>query len=437
MGSRFGAASSHLKLYPAEDMEKELDALVEAGVGWVRCDFAWADLEPLRGVWNFTGSDAVMAEATSRGIRVLGILGTSPPWANGGNPWNYPPTDLEAWRNYVRTVCARYRGSISAWEIWNEENIPQFWMPEPDVGRYMELLAAASREIRDVDPGARVVMGGMAGLGYDYLNQCLAGGAADYVDAIAYHPYAETIGAAGQPEEDLFRPKEPLCRALVDFLRWLISLYSDRDLEIWITEVGWTTCTDSPPGVDEATQAAYLLRTMINYADTAVDRVIWYSLRDDLTNPWDRYGLLDHDFGAKPAFRYFRTFQQVFGTAISTDPEAVSVTCGDQSSLETHGFRRPDGSLSLGIWKSDDAEDMASVIVNDATLQAAFVVRNLSGERSPLEGAIRDAEGRLLIRGLRLGKEPLLLELEKGKPAPQPQPSTSFLFAEGYTGPGF
>ena len=436
VGDKFGVASSHLKLYGEEEITGELDALAEAGAKWVRCDFAWADLEPARGAWNFSGADAVTAEATSRGLRVLGILGTSPPWANGGKNWNYPPTDLEAWRNYVRTVAGRYKGLVSAWEVWNEENIPQFWMPEPDVDSYLELLAAASREIRSVDPGAKVVMGGMAGLGYDYLDQCLARGAADHVDAVAYHPYAETIGVEGQPEEDLYRPKEPLCRALVDFVRGLVSRYTGKDLEVWITEVGWTTCADSPPGVDEATQAAYLMRTVINYAGTTVDRVFWYSLRDDRTTPWDYYGLLDHAFRAKPAFHYLRTFEKVFGSAGYMEPDAVNVTSGTPSTLEAHCFRRPDGSLALGIWKSDDSPDIATVTVNDLSLQAVFLVDNLNGVRTSLGRASRDGEGRLVVEGLQVGKDPLVLEIEEGEPGP-PQPATSLLFAEGYTGEGF
>ncbi len=437
LGAKFGVASSHIKLYGAQDMAGELDALAQAGGAWLRCDFAWADLEPMPGEWNFAGGDALVAEASERGIEVLGILGTSPPWANGGNPWNYPPTDLQSWRNYVRTVCGRYRGGVDAWEIWNEENIPQFWMPQPDVGKYLELLAAASQEIRSVDPGARVVMGGMAGLGYDYLNQCLAGGAAAYVDAVAYHPYAETIGVEGQPEEDLYRPKEWLCRALVDFVHLVISQHTSKDLGIWITEVGWSTCADSPPGVDEATQAAYLLRTMINYAGTDVERVIWYSLRDDLTKPWDCYGLLDHSFRRKPSFGYYRTFEEVFGASVSEDPQAVSVTCGEPSTLEVHPFRRPDGSLALGIWKSDDSPDTAVVTVNDSGLRSAYRVNNLTGERIPVTDTSWDGQGRLVIAGLQVGKDPLILEIDEGEPEPLPQPASSFLFAEGYTGPGF
>ena len=216
VGDRFGVASSHLKLWDAATMERELDAAAGAGIGWVRCDFAWSDLEPVEDDWNFTGSDMAVAKAEEHGVEILGILAASPPWANGGNAWNYPPTDLEAWSDYVRTVCLRYKGKVTAWEVWNEENIHQFWMPEPNSAEFVQLLQLASVEIRTADPDATIVMGGVAGLGSDYLNECLAAGAADYIDAIAYHPYAETIGVEGQPEEDKYRPKEELCRILAD-----------------------------------------------------------------------------------------------------------------------------------------------------------------------------------------------------------------------------
>ncbi len=432
VGERFGAASSHIKLYDAQVMDSEFEAMSAAGVAWVRCDFAWSDLEPVQGAWNFAGSDAVVEKAEANGVEVLGILAASPLWANGGNAWNYPPTDVEAWSNYARTVASRYAGRVAAWEIWNEENIHAFWQPEPDANHYVDLLAAASPEIRAADPDATIVMGGVAGLGYDYLEQCLSLGAADYVDAVAYHPYAETIGMEGQPEEDLLRPKEWLCRVLVELVHGLVAIYTTRDLEVWITEVGWTTCAETPPGVDENTQAAYMLRTLINYATTDVDRVIWFSLRDTLLNDWDRYGLLSHAFLPKPSYCYYSTFSDVFGAATAVDDAAVSFACDDPSTLEAHCFRLPDGKIALAAWKSDDGDDMLSFSVNDPAYQAVLAVDPLSGERTPLQGITRDAQDRINAHGLAVGKTPLIIELGTGSP-----PVTTCYFAEGYTGEGF
>jgi hypothetical protein len=413
VGERFGAASSHIKLFDAATVEGELDAMADAGTGWLRCDFAWADLEPAEGSWNFTGADRVVDEAEARGIKVLGILGTSPSWANGGQEWNWPPTDIEAWEDYVFTTVSRYRGRVAAWEIWNEENIPAFWQPEPDADDYVALLAAASPRIRAADPAATIVMGGVAGLGSANLADYLSRGAADYVDAIAYHPYAETIGVEGQPEEDLLRPKESLCRNLVALVHGLIALYTDKDLQIWLTEVGWTNCAETPPGVDEATQAAYLLRTMINYASTDVDRVIWYNLRDTWLNDYDRYGLLHLDFSPKPSYGYYRTFQSVFGPSTGQEPGAATFSCTSPASLEAHAFRLPDGGLALAAWKSDDSSDTLSVTIPDPTLRNPVLIDPASGAESPAAGVSRDGAGNIVVSGLAIGKTPVILRLDK------------------------
>ena len=436
VAERFGVASSHIKLYDAATMEGELDAMQEAGIGWVRCDFAWIDLEPVEGTWNLAGADMAVQKAEAHGVRILGILGAPPPWANGGFDWRYPPTDMEAWRNYVHTVVSRYRGKVAAWEVWNEENIHAFWQPDPNAATYVSLLAAASPEIRAADPAATIVMGGVAGLGSDYLDACLSLGAADYVDAIAYHPYAETIGVEGQPAEDLLRPKESLCRFLVDFVHWLVSNYTTKDLEIWITEVGWTTCATSPPGVDADTQASYMLRTLINYATTDVERVFYYSLRDEPGSITDQYGLLEYAFSAKPSLGYYSTFEDVFGPASSVDKNAVTFSCTNPSTLEAHTFRLPDGDLALAAWKSDDAGDSLSLTVNDPAYGVMHEVDPLTAARLDVPGVTRDASGRIVVAALPVGKRPVILEVEKTPPGPAPEAST-FYFAEGYTGEGF
>jgi polysaccharide biosynthesis protein PslG len=431
---RFGVASSHIKLWGAAGIEAELDAVEDAGIRWLRCDFAWSDLEPTEGEWDFTGADRVVAEAQERGISILGILGTSPSWANGGNEWNWPPADIDAWENYVSVVCSRYRGRVSAWEVWNEQNIDLFWQPAPDAAAYVALLAAASPEIRSADPGAKIVMGGVAGLGSSDLDEYLSLGAADYIDAVAYHPYATTIGVQGQPQEDFLRPKEKLCRDLVDFVHWLVAQHTSKDLEIWLTEFGWTTCAQSPPGVDEATQAAYMLRTLVNYAATDVDRVIWYNLRDTWENEWDRYGLLGLDFSPKSAYRYYATFSDVFGPATGIDEGAATFSCTRPASLEAHAFRLPSGGLLLTAWKSDDAADNLTVTVPDPTLDDPVAVDPASGAEGFVSGVSRDSAGNITVSGLAIGKTPVILRLDERWPEPE---AASFYFAEGYTGDGF
>ncbi len=192
VAERFGVAHSQLPLYDSPTLEKNLDPLQSAGIGWARSAFAWTDLEPQQGTWDFSKFDNYVDMAAAHGINILGILLTSPTWANGGGAWNTPPTDMAAWGDYVRRVVTRYRGRVAAWEVWNEENIDAFW-PSPNVAAYCPLLVETSTIIREVDPSAKIVMGGVAGTDPDWLRNCLTAGAGDYVDAIAYHPYPECL----------------------------------------------------------------------------------------------------------------------------------------------------------------------------------------------------------------------------------------------------
>lgn len=426
VGERFGVAQSHLKLHSPARMDAELNAAQEAGISWVRFDFAWPDLEPSRGSWNFTLSDRAVDAVVGRGMKVLGILGASPTWANGGKPFNYPPTDMQAWSNYVSAVCSRYKGRVSAWEVWNEQNITGFWMPGPDPAAYLNLLAAASPAIRSADPAATVVMGGVAGLDPSYLDNCLKLGAAQYVDAIAYHPYPETLKMGD------YTPQEANIRYIDQFVRNLISKYTTKPLQVWLTEFGWTTTTTRPPGVDEQTQASYLLRMLINQAGCSSDRIIYYDLFDDLTgasNPEANYGIIANDMRRKLSYSYYRTFLSVFGPATGAANDRVSASCARPNTLEKHCFNLPDGSLALALWKSDAAADTASVTISTPA-GAPSAIDPATGAATMAAGFAPDASGRMTGTGIAVGGDPLLLTFPPGTAPPAPaitsvQPSSA------------
>gem|GEM_PF-1188615 len=404
---KFGIASSHLPLCPPSVVEAELNAVAEAQIQWVRCVFAWSDMQPNPGQWIFTGTDRVVEMCRARKIRILGILLASPPWANGGRPWNYPPSDMQAWYNYVFTVCSRYRGKVSAWEIWNEQNIHAFWMPDPDPVQYVNLLSVASSAIRAADPSAKVVMGGVAGLDPAFLNQCLAAGAHRYIDALAYHPYPETL------QQNNFKPQEEHCRNIVAFVRWLISVYTSRPIEVWITEFGWTTCPASPPGVGEHTQAAYILRSFLNYSKTDINMVFLHSLRDDLLTEYEYYGILRNDFSKKPSFGYYKNFNVLYGESQLALPGLVQVSCSFPGDLEEHHVLLPDGSLVVSLWNSEDNQDSANVEIADQRYREPLTVDMGTGVQSPTPNVSRGPDGRLRISALTIGRNPVVLRFAR------------------------
>jgi hypothetical protein len=84
----------------------------------------------------------------------------------------------------------------------------------------------------------------------------------------------------------------------------------------------------------------------------------------------------------------------------------------------------------LGVWKSDDAGDLLDFAVSEPHFEEPVTVNALTGEVQPTPGASRDAEGRISVQHLPVGKEPLLIKLATA-------PATTLYFVEGCTGEGF
>jgi photosystem II stability/assembly factor-like uncharacterized protein len=307
---------AHLIWLHREDeavVERIFKAMEDAGMVWLRTSFGWSGLEPSKGQWDWEKFDIVVEKAREHGIKLLGILSSTPAWASswpGGliPAGAYPPVDMNDWNNYVHEVCSRYGPYVEAWEIWNEQNTTQsFSVASGDrVATYMNLVKRAHEEIRksEVDPDARIVLGGVAGYDPGFIEACLkkdngpgdedtTKGAADYVDAVAFHPYPFVTNLwTGNPH-----PHE---REMREKMRQLHSLLnrpeysSGKELELWITEIGWTNSKDQfnplepvTDTVDEGTQAAYSLRTFLNYlddymfnvqGDCTVDKIFYYNL---------------------------------------------------------------------------------------------------------------------------------------------------------------
>jgi hypothetical protein len=119
--------------------ERDIAMAKAIGVNWVRLHdigtdlLGWHFLEPQPGVWQFRDNDLFRYR---RGhLKVLGVLQTTPAWASllktAQDPYYdryYQPRDPAQFGQYARTVAARYKDVIDAYEVWSEPwNFP--WFP--------------------------------------------------------------------------------------------------------------------------------------------------------------------------------------------------------------------------------------------------------------------------------------------------------------------
>ncbi len=202
------------------------DLYTQIGIRWERAwaanrAFLWCNVEPAPGRFEWEAADLAVAQAEAQGVRTLGLLGYPPAWAStysekeyekianktvkaySRRPERYQPRSTEEWIAYVRAVVARYRGRVTHWEIYNEVDFNPPGLHATFSGTtqdYAELLAAASRVIRETDPAAKVLISGFS-LG-EPTNRAMPGqllkmGAADRIDIFNIHAYVSREILAG------------------------------------------------------------------------------------------------------------------------------------------------------------------------------------------------------------------------------------------------
>lgn len=347
---------------------QEFSLMNQAGIVWVRTDFDWSGVERAPGKWTFDHLDQVVAWAEEAGICLLPILDYDVPWARPAYK------HLDKWLEYVRRTVGRYKDRLRYWEVWNEPNLEGFWRDKPSAENYVTLLRATYQEIKRIDPDLVVLLGGMAGIPWDYLEGIYRAGGRDFFDIMNVHPYR-------YPRT----PEESRLEADILRLRELMSRHADREKPIWITEIGWPTHV-GPRGVEPEVQAWMLARSFLLSLDAGVAKIFWYEFqapegKADYNE--DHFGIVHRDLKPKPAYHAYRILTQVRPVG------SVSVGGWQQGEVICRAWDQPGGVRVWAMWTIKAPQDV-TIEVRGA-IQDAFT---WSGERTDFQAQ----EGRLRIK---------------------------------------
>ncbi|MFC7673140.1 Ig-like domain-containing protein [Mycolicibacterium sp. GCM10028919] len=247
-----------LLFYSQADLNIALDKLQSVGITDLRVLVPWAAVQPIPGWNDWSAVDRVINGAAARNIKVLGILNSPPVWASVANttPLAGMPASNAQFAAFAGAAAARYKGKVTAWEVWNEPNAIMFWQPGPNAAQYTELLKAAYPAIKAADPNA-VVVAASVGATLDWFNltvnpvrfvdEMYKAGAAGYFDALSFHPYQYTTPFS----QGGYMFESPLSQA--NRIYALMVANGDGHKKIWATEYGQPSSEAS-----DANQAAYI-----------------------------------------------------------------------------------------------------------------------------------------------------------------------------------
>jgi hypothetical protein len=245
--------------------ERTVEMAQQAGIGWAKQQFAWAEIEPLRkgefvdpvsGESSWSKFDEIVDLYRDHGLQVIARLDRAPAWARSPDTRpETPPNSLEDFGDFVYAFVEHFRGRVQYIQIWNEPNVyPEWGEQAVDPEAYAEMLEIAYRRAKEADPNVYVLSAPLAiTLGEphpeasewrsmpdpDYLEAMYEAGAADDFDILSANAFGFDL-----PPDD---PSDPdvLNFRRVELQREIMERYGDTGKAMWFNEYGWNAAPES------------------------------------------------------------------------------------------------------------------------------------------------------------------------------------------------
>jgi hypothetical protein len=249
-------------------------------------------------------------KANARGIRVLLTVTGAP----------LPQPTPAQYAAVVADLATNLKGRNVAYEVWNEPDETTFWHNGPQPAEYAAMLKAAYPAIKSADPAAVVLVGGLVGNDFEFVEQLYDNGAKGSFDGVGVH--TDTACLTTDPREYYREPSGRIGRYSFTGYREVRKTMLDHgdDKPVWMTELGWASTTaicerggragTKAGGVTQAEQADFLAKAYGCLAnDPWVEQAAWFNLHDLQTGSTDdslNLGLISDGFVRKPAFAAFQ-----------------------------------------------------------------------------------------------------------------------------------
>ncbi len=288
-GEFYGVAGHVLREWSAAGksdlVEQHLNEVEGLDLAFVRSNWDWPGLEPTapeagRRSYRWSSHDPWVRSLARHRLRWYLVAFGTPRWA--GDPAALaagcgifaPPRENADFVAALRAMAERYGRDGSFWEenpdlpyrpvtdyeIWNEPNLGSAWCPSPDPSRYAALFWEATAAIKEVDPDATIILGGLAPFTEDRAATAdvrVATAAGPFINAVANEPSPDEnsidvigVHAYGDPAT---------MSSLIEYFRSSADSAGLSSADLSVNELGWPTAgVGSFANVPEATRATWI-----------------------------------------------------------------------------------------------------------------------------------------------------------------------------------
>jgi len=309
----------------------DFQRLKDAKVRNARTPFHWNTIEPSQGHYAWQATDKFVGGLALYGVRTLPFLNDTPSWVAGDR--TQPPLRSKKtkrqWGNFIKACIARYgrhgkfwrtypqipKRPITAWQIWNEPNLENYFdVKNKPERKYAKLVKVSDKAINKADKHAKTVLAGLSGnpetkkmAPQRFLKKFLTvRKVKKHFNGAALHPYAPSIKKF---------------KKLLRNLHKALKKKGAGGKKLWITEMGWGSAPPEKgkPLLKGAKGQKRLLKKSFKMLlhkrkRLHISRVYWFLWRDADPNVKTNCtfckssGLFRYDFSPKPSWKAFRSF---------------------------------------------------------------------------------------------------------------------------------
>jgi hypothetical protein len=361
--------------------------MYEAGANWVRrAGIWWPDIEPTKGVYDWTLLESFQAEfldAQSKNIEIIIIVRGTPTWAQADPPYNktcgrIKTSEFASFAAFLSELVTRLSYTpynVKYWELYNEPDVdPTLVAPGNEwmgcwgeIGDqyyggeyYADMLKVVYPAIKAANPDAQLLVGGLL-MDCDpvtihqscgdpstslFLKGILENGGAPYFDGVSFHAYDYNTGPLGGYVNNkwwsAWNTSGPVGIAKAQYLKSVLSSYGASGKILLNTESA-LICQAGDPATCETTKAYYVVHNYVSAIKEGLEVNVWYFWY------YRNAELLEPDNTPLPAYYTYQFAREKLRSA--TYIQEVETEPG----VRTYEFSVPGGTIWV-MWSLDGTD---------------------------------------------------------------------------------